>query len=293
MQRPSIAVVFAIGAAAVAVAFALSVVVAGEIVTQAARGPVGPPPPDLPAVAVEFHTASKQRICGWMVPGQPGLGAVLLIHGVRADRRQMIGRARLLHRLGYSTLLIDLPAHGESSGNRITYGLTEAEAVSAALDHLARTCPMERLGVIGISLGAVSLVLSRPDPAPSAIVLESMFPTLGEAVSNRLTPYVGPAAALLAPSLAWHLNQRFGMAARRLRPIAALPALHAPVLIASGTADRYTTPAETQRVFAAANAPKELWWVDGAAHVDLYDFNPDAYASRISAFFARHLRSAG
>jgi len=42
------------------------------------------------------------------------------------------------------------------------------------------------VGVIGVSLGAASLVLAKPDPAPSAVVLESMYPTIEEAVSNRL-----------------------------------------------------------------------------------------------------------
>ncbi len=50
------------------------------------------------------------------VSGQKGKGAVLLLHGVRADRREMLNRARFLKEEGYSVLLIDLPSHGESDG---------------------------------------------------------------------------------------------------------------------------------------------------------------------------------
>jgi len=53
---------------------------------------------------------------------------VLLLHGVRADRREMLGRARFLNRLGYGILLIDLPAHGESPDDHITFGAREARA---------------------------------------------------------------------------------------------------------------------------------------------------------------------
>jgi fermentation-respiration switch protein FrsA (DUF1100 family) len=57
--------------------------------------------------------------------------------------------------------------------------------------------------------------------------------------------------------------------------------------------DRHTTLAETKRIFESANEPKELWVVEGAAHVDLHAFEPDVYQKRISAFLAKYLRHAG
>ena len=48
----------------------------------------------------------------------------------------------------------------------------------AALAFLERNQPGEPVGMIGVSLGAASLVLAKPDPAPSAVVLESMYPTI-------------------------------------------------------------------------------------------------------------------
>ena len=41
------------------------------------------------------------HVSGWLIPGRPRAGVVLLLHGVRADRREMLGRARFLNRLGY------------------------------------------------------------------------------------------------------------------------------------------------------------------------------------------------
>ena len=59
-----------------------------------------------------------------------------------------------------------------------------------------------------------------------------------------------------------------------------------------GTDDRRTTEAETEHLFKAAGPPKELWLVKGAAHVDLYRFNPKAYQARISPFLGRYLHGA-
>ncbi|GKT25189.1 alpha/beta fold hydrolase [Acidovorax sp. SUPP3334] len=266
---------------------------AGQFLSQPHHRSVGPAPVDLPVVNVQFDTAAHQALSGWLVRGQPGAGAVLLLHGIGADRRQMLGRAKFLHRLGYSVLLIDLPAHGESSGDKVTFGWNESQGVNAALAYLAQATPGEKIGVIGASLGAASLVLAHSAVPLNAVVLESMFPTLEEAVSNRLALYLGAAGRWLTPLLLWQLPVRLGVSAQQLQPIAELASLHAPLLIASGAQDRHTTLAETRRIFAAAAEPKALWVVDGAAHVDLHAFDAPAYEARIAAFLAKHLRGSG
>jgi fermentation-respiration switch protein FrsA (DUF1100 family) len=51
---------------------------------------------------------------------------------------------------------------------------------------------------------------------------------------------------------------------------------------------------DTRQLFAAAREPKELWTVEGAAHVDLFEFAGDAYRQRILAFFASaFMRTSG
>ena len=203
----------------------------------------------------------------------------------------MIKRSKFLHAAGYSVLLVDLPAHGESGGDRMTFGYRETEGVRASLRFLNDSLPGERTAVIGVSLGAASFVLANVSPAPSAVVLESMYPTIEEAIADRLSLHLGPLGPAFAPILLWQLPVRLGVSTELLRPIDHISALHAPVLVVSGKEDRHTTMAETKRLFAAAAEPKELWLVDDAAHVDLYAFNPQAYESKISVFLLKHLRN--
>src|SRR5258706_1024871 len=63
--------------------------------------------------SVSFPSPSGSSIHGWYVPATPQLGAVVLMHGVRANRLEMVGRANFLHKAGYSVLLFDFQAHGE------------------------------------------------------------------------------------------------------------------------------------------------------------------------------------
>lgn len=267
-----------------------AVIGVGELLSRPVSREIGPAPADFSVTVVHIPVVGAEDLAGWWAKGEAGKGVVLLLHGVRADRTQMLQRARFLRSNGYGTLLIDLPAHGESSGERITFGLREAAGVRAALRFLRQEALNERIGVIGVSLGAASLVLAAPSWPPDAAVLESMYPTIDEAVSNRLTARLGYWGRYMAQPLLWQLPMRAGISTSDLRPIDWLPRLGAPVLIASGADDQHTPWVETVRLFEAANEPKQLWRVDGAAHVDLHAFAPQAYERNVLRFLARHLR---
>jgi uncharacterized protein len=269
--------------------FVASVMLVGEILTRPARSQLIEMPANFEAREVKVPAAVDQFLIGWQMPGKPNFGAVLLLHGVRADRRAMISRARFLNRLGYAVLLVDLPAHGQSSGNRITYGLSEGEGVKYALKYLASDLPNEKLAVIGVSLGAASLVLSKAGAMTKAVVLESMFPSIQQAMDDRLEMYLGSLGPLLSPLLVWQLPLRLGISPDQLMPITEISALRTPVLIASGSADKHTKLEETMQIFNAANQPKERWIVEDAGHVDLHQFAGKAYEAKITAFLDKFL----
>jgi fermentation-respiration switch protein FrsA (DUF1100 family) len=264
----------------------------GDAMTRPALRAAGEPPPELQAVPVRFDTSTGGSVAGWFAPGQRGRGAVLLLHGVRGSRHAMTARSLFLHRRGIATLAIDLPGHGESPAPRITFGANESHGVTAALAWLARRCPGERVGAIGVSLGAASLVLAQPVPPPAAVVLESMYPTIEEAVADRLASHLCAPAAALAPVLLWQMPWRLGATAAQLHPIDALPSLRSPLLLAAGDLDRHTTLAETERLYAAARAAdKSLWIVPGAGHVDLHAFAAAEYERRVGSFMQERLRA--
>jgi fermentation-respiration switch protein FrsA (DUF1100 family) len=262
----------------------------GEQLIAARLVSMPPPPPALHAEAVNFPSASGSTIHGWYSAGERGSGAVLLLHGVRANRMSMVSRASFLNRLGYSVLLVDLQAHGESPGRNITFGDLESADATAAVDFLRRKAPGERVGAIGTSLGAASLVLATKRAALDAVVLESLYPTIEDAVENRLTLHLGSMGRVAAPFLLKQMELQLGVEAKRLRPIAHVADLGAPLLLIHGTLDRHTHLEEARRLFSAAREPKALWEVEGAAHVDLHRFAGKRYEMRVSRWLSQYLR---
>jgi fermentation-respiration switch protein FrsA (DUF1100 family) len=260
------------------------------------QGPVGAPPADIAeAETVGIASESGSTLHGWWLPGrQPGRGAVILLHGVWEDRRRMAPRAGFLHRQGFAVLLIDLQAHGESQGRRITFGRLEALDAAAATRFVRDRAPGERIGVIGTSLGGAATLLGPRPLDAAAIVLESVYPDIDAALANRLRAGLGPVAGrvftpVLVPLFTWLLPPVLGVTPAELRPVERIDAVRAPLLVMSGTLDDRTTIAEARALFDRAPAPKRFVAVPGAAHVDLERHEPEGYWRAVLPFLVDHL----
>lgn len=265
---------------------------AARQLTQPDQKPVGAAPADLHATELTIASASGSTLRGWFVEGERGKGAVLLLHGVHANRLVMLRRARLFAQAGYAVLLIDFQAHGESPGKNITFGYLESHDARAAFDELQRRAPGECVGIVGVSMGGAATLLAQPPLPANALVLEQVYPTIDEALDNRLRLYLGPLGAWLESPLERATSRRLQLDPAQLRPIDHIGGQREPVFIIAGDADRHTTLAQSRALFDAAGEPKQLWVVPGAEHVDLADRVPDEYASRVLAFFAANIRAS-
>lgn len=263
--------------------------VAGSRLSAPASRRVGEPPANLALHAVEIDLGTERTLRGWALDGEPGRGVVMLFHGVRADRRSMLGRATFLAESGFGLLLLDLQAHGESDGEQITFGDEESRDVSAALAWSRERWPDESIGAIGSSLGGAACLLGEAPLEVDALVLEAVYPSIEEAIANRLAIRLGRVGRMLTPLLTSQWRLRTGRPSSVLRPIERIGAIEAPLLMIAGSDDRRTTLEQSRALFAAAPEPKRLWVVEGAAHVDMHRFDPSGYESRVASFLTPHL----
>ncbi|HZS08568.1 MAG TPA: alpha/beta fold hydrolase [Blastocatellia bacterium] len=263
---------------------------AGSILSYPSRRHIGNLPPDMNGRSVQFPSASGATLSGWLIPGREGAGAVVLMHGVRDNRLSMLERARFLAREGFTVLLFDFQAHGESTGDRITFGHLESRDAQAAVEFLRENAPDERIGVIGASLGGASTLLASPPLEVSAMVLESVYPTIELAVADRLKAHLGSWSGVATPLLTTQFKPRMGVGPEALRPIDHVGKITAPKFFIAGAADRHTTIEESRQLFNAAAEPKLLWEVNGAGHVNLHRFARDEYERRVPGFLKQYLQ---
>jgi pimeloyl-ACP methyl ester carboxylesterase len=178
----------------------------------------------------------------------------------------MVSRARFLLSQGHTVLLFDFQAHGESPGAHITTGYLERLDARAAIDFVRAEAPGERVGVIGVSMGGAALALATPPSWVEAAVFEMVYPTIEQAIDDRLRMRLGAIGVVFRPLITAQLPLRFGVSAADLHPIDHVGAAAYPKLFIAGAQDMHTTIAESRELFEAAAAPKELWVVEGASH---------------------------
>jgi fermentation-respiration switch protein FrsA (DUF1100 family) len=257
---------------------------AGSVLIAPAPSTIGPVPDNLPIEKVTFDSASGGSLSGWFISPDSNCATVILLHGVGANRLSMLGRARFLYDAGYHVFMFDFQGHGESHGDHVTFGYLEKLDVQAAIAYTKSVRPNSPVAVLGVSLGGAAAILGAPNLDVDAVIVEAVYPTIERALTNRLRLYVGGLAELIAPVFLIQLNLRLGFGPDELRPIDRIAALDAPLFLIVGTADHKTYETESHGLFAVARAPKQSWFIEGAAHEDFHRYARADYEKRVIAF---------
>jgi pimeloyl-ACP methyl ester carboxylesterase len=136
----------------------------GSAVTAPVRTEIRDPPGRLRAMGVSFPSESGAEIAAWYGAPQPGEPTVVLSHGIYGSRRQLVDRALFLREAHYGVLLYDAQGHGESTGDRITFGYLEAHDAAAAVAFVRTLNPSATVGFLGPSGRRVGSTGPRASP---------------------------------------------------------------------------------------------------------------------------------
>lgn len=235
---------------------------------------------------VRFPARDGIELNGWFAPSTDSKRAVVLLHGNGATRTQVLARARFFHDQGYAALLYDARGHGESGGNLVSFGWFETRDLLGALDFL-RQRNFTEIGCLGVSQGGATIALAAAELRDVRwAVLESVYPTLPNAVDRRFRHVLGfpgwLAGALMIPMAEW----RLGVNAADIAPRDAIAGLTCPLLVITGDADRHTFPSDAREIFDRARAQKTWTLISGAAHIDLYGHAKKDYEATLLQFLA-------
>lgn len=252
----------------------------------------------------EVRASDGVKLVGWTVrPPTPNGDWLLLYHGVSENRSGVLGHAEFLLRNGYSVVMMDSRAHGESGGDMATYGWKERYDSVAIANALYSTEKVDHLFALGVSMGAaIALQSAAVEPRIEGVVAEAPFANLREVSYDyaglHFSPFLGK--TLLRPAVIFGMKavaKAGGFDPDQVSPEEAVASRAFPVLLICGTRDHTIPCRHDQRIYRAATGPKELWIVKGAGHAAALGSEPVEYESRVIDFLqqaakAQSLRSA-
>ncbi len=207
-----------------------------------------------------------------MEPTRRPIGTILFLHGHNANKWSMLGPGKALAAAGFRSVLVDLRAHGRSTGQYLTYGILESRDLTQLIDSLiARGVIEGPIGVYGRSYGgAVAIELSAADPRVQAVVAISAFSSVRDVIPqfghNVLSPVSWFFLRATIPAAINRAGRVGGFDPDQASPLRAIVKTKAPILLIHGRADTWVPCGQSEKMHAAAPDHTRLILVDGANH---------------------------
>jgi uncharacterized protein len=250
----------------------------------------------IPAEAIVFPDLhGDHKVSGWYIPCPGATTTVLVCPGYRTRMADTLGISAHLWKAGHNVLAFEYYGHGLEVGTPVTLGYREIGDFLGAVAYAKERAPQNHLGVIAYSMGAaVAIMACARNNDVEALIVDSAFASHLSAVDyNFRRAFHLPSApfAWVADYLLWwRAGYRFHQV-EPLRDIARIAPR--PILIIHGGKDSIVDPRDATLLYAAAQEPKELWFLPNADHCGAYFEDRQAYVKKVSDFFDLHLRNVG
>ncbi|MEY3866237.1 MAG: hypothetical protein RLZZ338_128 [Cyanobacteriota bacterium] len=201
---------------------------------------------------------------------KPG-GVLLYLHGNGSNISANLNHGLRFYNLGLSVFLIDYRGFGKSTGKFPTE-LQVYQDTEIAFNYLVQEKGIapENIIIYGHSLGgAIGINLASKYQNIGGVIIEGSFTSLLEMTNYLRRYWIFPINMIL--------HQRFDS-------ISKLHLLKTPLFFIHGAADEVVPFYMSERLFAQAPEPKQLYIVPGANHNNLASVAGDDYLHRVREF---------
>ncbi|MGC8784926.1 MAG: alpha/beta hydrolase [Armatimonadota bacterium] len=262
--------------------------------THPPRAPLFLTPFDVqvPFDAVAFPSRDGTPLSGWWIPHPRPRGVAVLCHGYVANRCEVLGVALELHRMGFSCLLFDFRAHGESGGRTTTIGAREVQDALGAIDFVARFgLPIL---LFGSSMGgAVAIMTAARDERVGAVISDSAYARLAHAANTWWEAGFGKVLGKLCRPVKYLATWFTRTSLSQAQPVREIGKIAPrPVLLIHGDRDHLVPVEHAYALYQAAGEPRTLWIASGSGHVQARVDQPEKYYEQIGAFIEKWLEAA-
>lgn len=247
-------------------------------------------------------TGTNVKLHAFYVDNQSDKTAVVQ-HGYRSNAMNIMKEAEMLYNLGYNVVIPDARSHSRSEGSYITFGAYEKEDINAWIDQEVETKPDQKIVLLGVSMGAATVMMSQETPHPN---VEALIEDCGyysiEQQARDVTRLVTSKLQYIpiVNSIDWYncesqiidsLNDNYVKPILKvdlysISPLNAVSKSNVPKLFIHGTADWFIPPAAKDKLYAASLGYKEQLAVIGAGHAVNITIGGDLYRNKVASFLS-------
>ena len=214
---------------------------------------------------------------------------VICFHGYTSQgMNDYIGLSGYYLKKGYSMLLVDERAHGQSEGKYIGFGCLDRKDAMKWIAHIIKDCGEDvQILLHGTSMGGATVLMASSLDLPSqvkGIISDCAFTSPKEVFTHVLKHMIHlPAFPMM--QISDFLNRKlagYGLddcnAAREVKKA------NVPILFIHGSADTFVPCSMCDEIYWNCASPKQRLIVEGAAHAESYYKDTKAYEEALDTF---------
>lgn len=244
------------------------------------------------AQTLEFETPDGVKHNGWFFPGLRGAPVVIICHGYRSSRSEILTLATSLQQHRYNVFAFNFAGHGESPVGHTTLGYRETEELKAALQVLSTRDDIDtsRIGLYGYSMGGYAVLSVAPQvPGVKAVVVDSVYPEPKALLRLELKRLGADVIPLLSTTSVLEFRLISLLYRGQEEPAEALQRMAGlPKLFITGD-DAPQLAKMTQELYLEAPGPKDLVQLHHTNMPTLVENERRDYENLVVSFFLRHL----
>ncbi len=220
-----------------------------------------------------LKTQDEINIASWMIESTNPKGIIILLSGIQNPSvTAFSGYARMLKDNGYSSLLIEMRSHGESEGNKISFGMEEWIDVKAGVDYIKSIEEYKNLPIIvwGTSMGGATAINSAGKiPEIDGVISFSAYSSFADTFCDILTTIGIPKfiSNIEKPFINLYIGFKFGFDKLKVSPINQIENLNGrPILLMHSKEDSQVPFNSFERLKQKTKEPVITYKIDGDEH---------------------------
>lgn len=238
---------------------------------------------------LSIESADGLKLHGTWFPQGDRKKVVICFHGYTSrGMSDYIGLSGYYLKNGYSMLLVDERAHGDSEGTYIGFGCLDRMDAVRWIDEVIDMCGKDvQILLHGTSMGGATVLMTsglKLSEQVKGIISDCGFTSAKEVFTHVLhSMYHLPAFPMIQiASLVNKKKAGYGLdecnAAREVRKA------KVPILLIHGSADTFVPSSMCEKIYENCAPGTQKLIVEGAAHAESYYKDTEAYENALTAF---------